>query len=215
MSAFDDQGERPGGAMGADPYRAGGQGLIDTSPLWDDDGQAYLVHAYANSRSGRSNIAVVNRMSPDGTKLIGDEVLAIDGRNNVYPTLEGPKFYKRNGWYYILAPVGGCGRAGRWPFARQARWGLRSQACAGTGFDEHQRPASGRMGGNTDRRKLVHALSDRGGYGRVVHLNPVRWVDDWPLMGEDYDKNGVGEPVATYKKRTSADLADRSAADQR
>jgi beta-xylosidase len=43
-------------------------------------------------------------------------------------------------------------------------------------------------------------FQDRGGYGRIVHLNPVHWVDDWPLMGEDIDKNGVGEPIATAKK---------------
>ncbi|WP_340696606.1 hypothetical protein [Flavobacterium ginsengisoli] len=28
----------------------------------------------------------------------------------------------------------------------------------------------------------------------------MKWVNDWPVMGEDYDKNGIGEPVTTYKK---------------
>ena len=34
--------------------------------------------------------------------------------------------------------------------------------------------------------------------GRVVHLQPARWKDDWPLMGVDIDGNGVGEPVDVW-----------------
>jgi beta-xylosidase len=46
---------------------------------------------------------------------------------------------------------------------------------------------------------FVH-FQDRGAYGRVVHLNPVRWVKGWPEMGVDLDSNGVGEPVTTFEK---------------
>jgi beta-xylosidase len=46
---------------------------------------------------------------------------------------------------------------------------------------------------------FIH-FQDRGAYGRVIHMNPVRWVGDWPLMGVDLDGNGIGEPVAEYKK---------------
>ena len=31
---------------------AGGKGWIDTCPFWDDDGTAYMIHAFAGSRSG-------------------------------------------------------------------------------------------------------------------------------------------------------------------
>ena len=44
--------------------------------------------------------------------------------------------------------------------------------------------------------------------GRVVHLQPARWEADWPLMGSDYDRNGIGEPVHTWQKpimQTSGD----------
>jgi beta-xylosidase len=34
-------------------------------------------------------------------------------------------------------------------------------------------------------------------YGRVVHLQPMRWEDDWPVMGTNIDANGTGEPVAS------------------
>jgi len=34
----------------------------------------------------------------------------------------------------------------------------------------------------------------------VVHLQPMKWVKDWPVIGLDKDGDGVGEPVAVYKK---------------
>jgi beta-xylosidase len=43
-------------------------------------------------------------------------------------------------------------------------------------------------------------FQDKGAYGRVVHLQPMKWVNDWPVMGIDKDGDGKGEPVLTYKK---------------
>jgi beta-xylosidase len=83
-----------------------GKGLIDPSPLWDDDGNAYLVHAFAGSRAGIKSILVVSRMSADGTRILDDGVMVFDGHAE-HPTTEGPKFYKRNGYYYLFAPAGG------------------------------------------------------------------------------------------------------------
>ena len=37
-------------------------------------------------------------------------------------------------------------------------------------------------------------------YGRVLHLNPMKWENDWPVIGEDKDGDGCGEPVKRYKK---------------
>ena len=34
----------------------------------------------------------------------------------------------------------------------------------------------------------------------MIHLNPMMWVNDWPVIGVDKDKDGCGEPVTTYKK---------------
>lgn len=82
-----------------------GKGLIDPCPLWDA-GKTYLVHAYAGSRAGIKSIIVVKEMNTDGTKTIGNSVLVYDG-HELDLTIEGPKFYKRNGYYYIFAPAGG------------------------------------------------------------------------------------------------------------
>ena len=88
------------------PGDRSGKGLIDPCPLWDDDGKAYLVNAFAGSRAGYKSVLAVSKMSTDGTKLLDNGVMVFDG-HEAHPTVEGPKFYKRNGYYYIFAPAGG------------------------------------------------------------------------------------------------------------
>ena len=87
---------------------AAGKGLIDPTPLWDDDGQAYLMYAYAMSRAGINNVLRLRKMSPDATHLLEEGKIVIDGsKYPTYHTLEGPKLYKARGYYYVFAPVGG------------------------------------------------------------------------------------------------------------
>ena len=81
-------------------------GWIDTCPLWDDDGNAYLAHSVLGGGP-----VVMHRMSPDGTTLLDDGTTVFQDNTN-YPTLEGIKLYKRNGYYYIWAPYGGVGGGG-------------------------------------------------------------------------------------------------------
>jgi beta-xylosidase len=178
-----------------------GKGLIDTCPLWDDDGSAYLVHAWAKSRAGINSILTVHQMSPDGRKLLDEGTMVFDGRNGIQPTIEGPKFYKRNGYYYILAPAGGVKQG--WQLA------LRSKNVFGPyelkrvmeqGSTNINGPHQGGWVELENGENWFLHFQDRGAYGRVVLLNPVRWVDDWPLMGMDLDGNGIGEPVIEYKK---------------
>ena len=83
-----------------------GKGLIDPCPLWDDDGRVYLVHAYAGSRAGIKSILAVTELNAEGNKAISPSRTVYDG-HAVDPTIEGAKFYKRNGDYYIFAPAGG------------------------------------------------------------------------------------------------------------
>jgi len=100
------QADDPAGPWSEPVMVKKGKGLIDPSPLWDDDGKAYLVHAFAGSRAGIKSILVICRMNDEGTKTLDDGVLVFDGHEK-HPTIEGPKIYKRNGYYYIFAPGGG------------------------------------------------------------------------------------------------------------
>jgi beta-xylosidase len=177
-----------------------GKGLIDPCPLWDDDGQAYLVHAFAGSRAGIKSLLVLKKMNAEGTKIIDEGVVIYDG-HETDPTVEGPKFYKRNGYYYILAPAGGV--ATGWQLA------LRSKNIEGpyerkVVMDQGKTSVNGPHQGawvttQTGEDWFLH-FQDKGLYGRVVHLQPVTWVHDWPVIGEDSDGDGKGEPVMNYKK---------------
>lgn len=177
-----------------------GKGLIDPCPFWDEDGGAYLVHAYARSRAGIKHILRLCPMSPDGTKLLGEGQIIYNGTVH-HPTLEGPKMYKRNGYYYIFAPAGGV--ATGWQTV------LRSKAVNGPYEDKivlHQgtSPVNGpHQGGWVELASgeswFIH-FQDKGAYGRIVHLQPVEWIDDWPLMGQNRNEDGIGEPVLRYTK---------------
>lgn len=183
-----------------------GKGLIDPCPLWDDDGRAYLVHALAKSRAGQNSIIIAQEMTPDGREMIGEERLVIDGRDGVHPTIEGPKFYKRGPWYYIFAPAGGV-KAG-WQLAARSKGVFgpyKVKRVMEQGSTDVNGPHQGAWVDLPSGENWFVHFQDRGPYGRVVHLNPLRWQQDWPLLGADYDRNGVGEPVPGHRKPTVDD----------
>jgi len=176
------------------------KGWIDPCPLWDEDGKAYLVHGFAGSRAGIKTILAVSPMSPDGLHLIGDDALVFDGHAQ-HPTLEGPKFYKRNGYYYIFAPAGGV--APGWQAVMRSKnvFGPYEDRIV---MDQGKTPVNGPHQGawvdtNAGEDWFLH-FQDQGPYGRVVHLQPMMWKNDWPVIGEDPDGDGKGQPVLTYRK---------------
>lgn len=82
------------------------KGFIDPCPLWDDDGKAYIVHAYAKSRIGFKSRLGIFEVDPQTLDAKSEDSFIFFGEET-QPTIEGPKVYKRNGLYYILAPAGG------------------------------------------------------------------------------------------------------------
>lgn len=176
------------------------KGIIDTTPLWDEDGRVYLAHAYAGSRAGLKSVIAVCELSADATRTISPSRIVFDG-HEAHETCEGPKFYKRNGYYYIFHPAGGV------PTGWQVV--LRSKNVYGpyewkNVLAQGNSPVNGpHQGGWVDTPSgedwFLH-FQDVGAAGRLVHLQPVRWVNDWPVIGEDKDGDGCGEPVLTYKK---------------
>jgi beta-xylosidase len=176
------------------------RGWIDPCPFWDDDGNAYLVHAWANSRSGIKSILTLNRMSADGTKLLDEGMMVFDGRIH-HPTIEGPKLYKRNGYYYIFAPAGGV--TSGWQTVLRARniYGpYEDRIVMDRGKTEINGPHQGGWVELKSGESWFIHFQDRGAFGRIVHLQPVAWRDDWPVIGVDADGDGKGEPVLIYRK---------------
>ena len=177
------------------------KGWIDPCPLWDEDGRAYLVHAFAGSRTGIKSVLAVSQLSPDGLRLLGDDALVFDG-HAAHPSIEGPKLYKRHGWYYIFAPAGGV--ASGWQTVLRARsvWGpYEARVVLDQGKTAINGPHQGAWVDTPDGQEnwFLH-FQDRGPYGRVVHLQPLSWQNDWPVIGTDPDGDGRGEPVLRYRK---------------
>ena len=178
----------------------GGKGLIDPCPLWDDNGKVYLVHAYAGSRAGIKSIIVIKQMKADGTKTIDAGVMVYDGHDDD-PTIEGPKFYKRNGYYYIFAPGGGVATGWQTLLRSKNIYGPYERKVV---MDQGESITNGPHQGawvstQTGEDWFLH-FQDKEAYGRVVHLQPMKWQNDWPVIGVDKDGDGKGQPVLIYKK---------------
>jgi beta-xylosidase len=170
-----------------------GPGYEDPCPFWDDDGKAYLVH----SKVGAGPL-ILHRMSADGKKVLDEGKEIMRDPTNL-PTLEGPKMYKRNGWYYIFAPYGGV------PVGAQAV--LRSRSIYGPyeyrtvlakGNTDINGPHQGGYVETPDGKGWFVHFQSRGAHGRIVHLQPVRWANDWPVMGNAPEGATTGEPVKEY-----------------
>ncbi len=177
-----------------------GKGIIDTTPLWDDDGRAYLVHAFAGSRCGFNSRLAVCEMEPDGTGMIGlDCCVYMGGEEN--HTIEGPKFYKKDGYYYIMAPAGGVVQGWQVCLRSKNVYGpYEIKTVMRQGDAIFNGPHQGGWVDTPAGEDWFINFQDLGAYGRVIHLNPVKWIDGWPAMGEDVDDDYCGNPVEIYKK---------------
>ncbi|MEN9907540.1 MAG: hypothetical protein RLZZ540_681 [Bacteroidota bacterium] len=177
-----------------------GKGLIDPTPLWDEDGKAYLGFAFAGSRAGIKSMLAICTMNPEGTLANDDAVMVLDGHLDE-ATVEGPKLYKRNGYYYIFAPAGGVPTGWQTVMRSKNIFGPYEKRKV---MDQGKSPINGPHQGawvdtQTGEDWFFH-FQDKGAYGRIVHLQPMKWVNDWPVIGIDKDKDGKGEPVLNYKK---------------
>ena len=175
-----------------------GKGMIDTCPLWDDDGRCWLVNGWANSRCGFNSILTVRELSADGMRPISNPVIVFDG-GNVNHTTEGPKFYKRDGWYWIMCPAGGVEKG--WQLAMRSKSPLgpyESKTVLAQGKTAINGPHQGGWVHTPYGEDWFLHFQDKGAYGRVVWLQPVDWSSGWPIMGDK------GEPLTTYRKPKSS-----------
>ena len=186
-----------------------GEGYIDTCPLWDEDGRCYLVNGWANSRSKYASVLTVREMSADGMRPIGQPVIVFDGNGTENRTCEGPKFYKRDGWYWIMCPAGGVPEGFQLAMRSKSPYGpYEHKIVLAQGKTAINGPHQGGWVHTKYREDWFLHFQDKEAYGRVVHLNPVDWSTGWPIMGRltpnpSLGREGsryTGEPVVTYKK---------------
>lgn len=192
--------KNPTGPWSAPVLVEGGKGLIDPCPFWDEDGQAYLAHGWAGSRAGIKSILTIKKMNPEGTAVLDEGVIVYDGHEKD-PTVEGPKMYKRNGYYYLFAPAGGVATGWQLVLRSKNVYGPYERKVV---MSQGNTPINGpHQGAWVDTPSGDHwflHFQDKGVYGRVVHLQPMTWINDWPVIGIDKDGDGNGEPVVSYKK---------------
>ena len=175
------------------------KGFIDPCPFWDEDGKAYLSHGCAGSRAGVKSILFVAPMAPDGTRLLGPSRVVYDGHLS-QPTIEGTKFYKRGGKYYIFSPAGGVATGWQTVLRADNPFGPFEERIVmawapGTINGPHQGAWVDTPAGED---WFLH-FQDKGAYGRIVHLQPLVWkADGWPMIGEDPDGDGVGQPISAF-----------------
>ena len=165
-------------------------GWIDPCPLLDDNGDMYLVHGLANSRAGINNMLFVHRMSRDGFSVLDKGRLVYDGQDHGDVTVEGPKFYRRGEYYYILCPAGGVETGYQLALRSRSPFGpYERRVCLKQGSTSVNGPHQGGWVDDGHGRDWFIHFQDVDVYGRIVHLQPVEWKDGWPEMGS------AGEPV--------------------
>jgi len=199
----------PGGQWSRPTLLMPGAGLIDPCPLWDDDGRTYLVHAWAKSRSGLTNRLTVVEVSADLSRVVGAPRTVIDGDDLPgYRTLEGPKFYKRDGWYWIFAPAGGVATGWQSVFRSRSPYGpYESRIVLEQGSTSVNGPHQGAWVDTPTGENWFLHFQDRGVFGRVVHLQPMAWGEDgWPRIGAQRP-DGRGEPEPTLPVAVTAETA--------
>ena len=176
-----------------------GKGIIDPCPLWDGE-NTYLVHAWAGSRAGINSVLTINTMNAQGTKVLDAGRNIFDGHGK-HHTVEGPKLYKKDGYYYILAPAGGVEQG--WQLALRSKniYGpYEEKVVLEQGSTKVNGPHQGAWITTPDGKSWFLHFQDQGAYGRVLHLQPLDWKESWPVIGKDHDGNGIGKPVQTFQK---------------
>lgn len=174
-------------------------GWIDPCPFWDEDGRAYMVSAFARSRIGFKSMLYLSPIEPDCSGVLDDGRFIYDGHES-QPTIEGPKLYKRNGYYYIFAPAGGVKEGWQTVLRSREIYGpYEEKIVLRQGSSPINGPHQGAWVDTPGGENWFLHFQDVGSAGRIVHLQPMRWEDDWPIIGVN-DADGCGEPVLRHKK---------------
>lgn len=174
----------------------------DPCPFWDDNGDAYLVRS-----RHRAGPIIIHRMSPDGRQLLDEGTTVYRG-----PVAEGPKMFRKDGYYYISIPEGGVSTGWQTVLRSKNVYGpYESRRVLEKGSTDINGPHQGSLVDTPDGEWWFYHFQNSEPRGRVIHLQPVQWIDSYPMIGTDYDGNGVGEPMKICRKPAIARQSTPSA----
>lgn len=173
-----------------------GAGYEDPCPVWHD-GKCYIVFAFVKSRIGFNSKLAIVEADEELKSVKTDYKIIFDGHDTA-PKIEGPKFYKRGGYFYILAPAGGVETGWQVALRSENIYGpYESKIILMQGDSAVNGPHQGALidlDDSGDRWAFIH-FQDAGAYGRIVHLQPAVWDDGWVYCGK-YEGDGLaGTPV--------------------
>ena len=160
------------------------KGFYDPGLFFDDGGRIYVAHGYGKIYMTEldKNFAPISK---DSLVYTGD----------IRDGLEGTHVYKINGYYYLYCTYGGVDGI-QVTLRSQNIYGPYEQKVAirdtmpGVTYGVHQGALIQTQAGEWWTMLFV----DSGPFGRFPSLQPVTWVDGWPIVGVD------GKGVVTYRK---------------
>ena len=139
-------------------------------------------------------------MRPDGTGLLDEGRVIVDGdRIPGWFTLEGPKLYRHDGWFWIFAPAGGVETGWQGAFRSRDFFGpYEERIVLEQGDTDVNGPHQGGWVRTPSGEDWFLHFQQRGAYGRVVHLQPMRWgAEGWPVIGD----GGARAPASRTPQR--------------
>jgi beta-xylosidase len=152
----------------------------DHSILFDDDGKVYMVWG-----AGKLEIIELkNDLSgvKEETKRVLIENASAPAGNNIMLNSEGSQLFKIKGKYYLFNIA--------WP-----KQGMRTVVIHRA--DNINGPWEGKLGlqdlgvaqggliDTPEGKWFSYLFRDAGGVGRIPYLVPVKWEEDWPILGEN------------------------------
>lgn len=172
-----------------------GAGIEDPCPIWVKD-KCYLVVGFAKSRIGFNSMLGVYEVTPDLKEMVSDYKIVYDGHND-NPTIEGPKFYQRNDYFYIMAPAGSVKTGWQTCLRSKDIYGpYETKIVLTQGDTLINGPHQGALIDLPNKEYAFIHFQDMDCYGRIIHLEPVKWINDWPICGEVKDELLAGTPVS-------------------
>lgn len=160
------------------------KGFYDPGLFFDDDGRIYVAHGYSEIKMTEldKNFAPISK---DSLVYKGD----------IRRGLEGSHVYKINGYYYLYCTYGGLdgiqvalrSKNIYGPYEQKV---VISEKTHGPNFGIHQ----GALIKTQTGEWWTILFVDSGPFGRFPSLQPVTWIDGWPMVGVE------GNAVVTYRK---------------
>ncbi|MCH5308742.1 MAG: glycoside hydrolase 43 family protein [Prevotella sp.] len=152
----------------------------DASLFFDDDGRVYVVYGTGE----------MVELKPDLSDVIeGSETKLFEREADETGLLEGSRMIKHNGKYYLLmiSHVWAPGRHRREVCYRadDIHGPYEKQVILESDFGGFPYVGQGTIVDSKDGDWYGIIFQDRGGVGRVLTVMPCRWIDGWPMLGDE------------------------------